>query len=117
MTDDITGTPEFREAIEAYCDFSDAGLQDSPAALRAWRRVMDHAPESFKRMMIDKARALGLLPDRPDGYLPDGQPVYRLETIAQRLGIPIEEATASAELYLGITGADAIDPSTIARVQ
>ncbi|MBP5054345.1 hypothetical protein [Pseudomonas chlororaphis] len=94
-------TPEFLAAGRLYSQLHDAGLEKSPEAAEAFQRMYDAAPESFRQEMHDMAVQMGLMPSVPDGYTDDGEPVYSLEGLANRLGLSPEEARRAAE-ELGI---------------
>lgn len=94
-------TPEFLAAGRLYSQLRDAGLEKSPEAAEALQRMYDAAPESFRQEMHDMAVQMGLMPSVPDGYTDDGEPVYSLEGLANRLGLSPEEAQRAAE-ELGI---------------
>ena len=49
--------------------------------------AMQYAPEQFKNLVHDTAVEMGLMPATPDAYSDDGEPLYFLEGIADRLGI------------------------------
>ena len=63
---------------------------------------------------------LGLMPQHADGYLEDGSPVYRLESVAERLVRSDAEAQASVQAFMAdrvALGLDVtpIDPALIHR--
>lgn len=84
-------TPEFRAAINAQLRLVETLGIDHPESMRAMVRAIELAPEELKNEMADMAREMGLMPEA-DGYLDDGSPMFRLEDIAARLGVPIAEA-------------------------
>ena len=45
------------------------------------------------------ARAMGLLPEA-DGYLADGTPMFSLESFAEKMGVPLDEAEARLQAFL-----------------
>lgn len=85
-------TPEFLSAGRLYSQLHAAGLEKSPEAAEALQRMYDAAPESFRQEMHDMAVQMGLMPSVPDGYTDDGEPVYSLEGLADRLGVSPEDA-------------------------
>jgi hypothetical protein len=94
-------TPEFLAAGRLYSRLSEAGLAQTPEAADAFQRMYDAAPESFRQEMHDMAIQMGLIPAVPDGYTDDGEPVYTLDGLADRLGIdPAEAKRAVDELGL-----------------
>ena len=94
-------TPEFLSAWRLYSQLHAAGLEKSSEAAEAFQRMYDAAPESFRQEMHDMAVQMGLMPSLPDGYTDDGEPVYSLEGLANRLGVSPEEAQRAAK-ELGI---------------
>lgn len=64
-----------------------AGLGQTEDACRLFLEAMDYAPEGFKRDLHEKAVDLGLMPDKPDAYTDDGQPLYLMDTMLDRLGL------------------------------
>ncbi|MCK3852122.1 MULTISPECIES: hypothetical protein [unclassified Pseudomonas] len=94
-------TPEFLSAGRLYSQLHAAGLEKSPEAAEAFQRMYDAAPESFRQEMHDMAVHMGLMPSLPDGYTDDGEPVYSLEGLANRLGVSAEEAQRAVK-ELGI---------------
>lgn len=92
----MQATPEFVEALETFNDLTERGLEETPEARRAWDRVVRLAPVEFLDMMTAKMRELDLLP-APAGLDANGRPVYRLSDVADKLGIPEDEAIRAAE--------------------
>ena len=86
--------------------------EDHPLTQRAFTLVMELATPELKSLMTAKARELGLLPPA-HGYLVDGSPVYRLESIAVQLGIPIDEAAASVQAFMADRAALGLDTTPI----
>lgn len=64
---------------------------DMPEITMPMVMAVELAPADLKEAIFKKLRLIGVIPD-PDGYLEDGTPAYRLESIAKRLAIPLEEA-------------------------
>lgn len=87
---------EFIEAMHLAGHLKDTLGIEHPETGRALAHAMELAPESFKQNVHDMAVEMGLMPATPDGYTDDGQPVYRLDGIADRLGISLEEAEGAA---------------------
>jgi hypothetical protein len=75
--------PRFAEALEQWCAMQAAGQADSEEGYEVWEAVWSYAPEWFRT----QARSVlsGLVPD-PAGYDADGNPVYRLADVAEKLG-------------------------------
>lgn len=112
-------TPEFMSALDMHHAMLTTMGEDHPLTQRAFALVMELAPSELKTLMADKAREMGLMPD-PDGYLDDGSPVYRLESVARKLGLSESEAQESVQAFMAdrvALGLDtmAIDPALIHR--
>lgn len=114
-------TPEFMTALDLHHSVQITMGLDHPLTKRAFALVMELAPAELKTLMADKAREIGLMPD-PDGYLDDGSPVYRLESVARKLGLSESEAQDAVQAFmadrvaLGLNTM-AIDPALIHRRQ
>jgi hypothetical protein len=89
-------SPEFIEAMHLTGHLKDTLGMDHPETGKALAQAMEIAPEGLKQRMHDMAVEMDLIPAIPDGYTDDGQPVYRLDGIADRLGISLEEAEGAA---------------------
>jgi len=73
-----------------YCDTA-AGLgNDHPITRRLWLLVMHTAPDWFVDEMSAMAKGMGLIPD-PAYCDDDGTKFYRLDTLAEKLGVPAAE--------------------------
>jgi hypothetical protein len=88
---EMNPTPEFMAALERHLRLVDTLGMDHPDTLRAMILVIELAPKELKDEMTDMAREMGLLPE-VHGYLEDGSPMFRLEDIAERLGVSLAEA-------------------------
>ncbi|QBQ54975.1 hypothetical protein [Nitrosococcus wardiae] len=82
---------KFRKAMDEHLTLVEKLGDDHPEAMWAMWRVMELAPQELQDSMMAKAKAVGLIPEKPDGYF-DNKPVYRLENIAKRLGMTPQEA-------------------------
>jgi hypothetical protein len=91
--------PEFLAAIDKRRELADALGEEHPDTMRAMMLAMELAPPHIHAMMGEKARELDLMPEA-DGYLDDGSPMYRLDDIAERLGVPLEEAAEAMHTML-----------------
>lgn len=112
-------TPEFRAAMDEHLRRVESLGEDHPDTLRAMMLALDLAPQELKDEMTAKARELGLIPEAR-GYLDDGTPMFRLEDVAERLGLsPAEAEDALREMMnerrsLGLSNAGIVtDPATI----
>ena len=94
----MQATPEFVAALEAFNDLAERDLVDTPAGHAAWGRVIHMAPVEFLDAMNAKMRELDLLP-APAGLDANSRPVYKLSDVADKLGIPEDEAIRAAESH------------------
>jgi hypothetical protein len=110
-------SPELVAALESYQKLRDQGLEWTAPGLAAWQKVIDLAPPALLEAMHAVAVGMGILPDKPDGYSTDDQPVYRLEDIARRLGLSEEEAKASIASFLEAEEeSPLIDPASVQKL-
>lgn len=79
--------PTFKFLMTKYAELHDAGLDDTEEARQVFTEAMRFAPPEFLGTAHNVAVEMGLIPERPDGYSDDGEPLYELEGIAQRLGL------------------------------
>lgn len=112
-------TPAFMAAMETVVQLSGLHGHEHPLVATALMLAQEVAPPSFKAMMQAQAQAMGLIPDA-DGYLDDGTPVYRLEDIAQRVGLSPQDAQTQFEAMQrerDALGLDTlrVDPATVNR--
>jgi hypothetical protein len=89
----------FREAVDRHLQLVETLGDDHPLTLKAMRRAIDLAPPEIQEQLTTNAKELGLIPKQPWGHV-DGEPVYRLEDIANTLGISMEEAQQALESML-----------------
>jgi hypothetical protein len=82
---------ELLEVVERHFRLVETLGMDHPDTLRAMMLAMEMAPKQLKDEFDVMAQAMGLMPEA-DGYLEDGTPVYRLEDVAERLGLSPAEA-------------------------
>ncbi|MCM8600056.1 MAG: hypothetical protein NFW04_15600 [Candidatus Accumulibacter sp.] len=116
-------TPEFMAAMKEHRRLVDTLGMDHPDTMRAMMLAMELAPKELIDEFGDMARELDLLPEA-DGYVEDGTPMYRLEDIAERLGVsPAEVEEAMHKMLaereaLGLSNAGIVtDASLIHRKQ
>lgn len=108
----MTTTPEFMAAVEMHHAMHATLGDDHPLTQRAFTLVMELAPTELKMRMTDKARELGLLPEA-HGYLADGTPCFRLEAVAERLGMSEAEAQSSVQAFMADRAAMGLDTTPI----
>lgn len=87
---------EFRLAGERYIAMVEAGTSRTAQGAKAFAAMLEVAPDEFKQKLAAEARALGLLPEKPKGYLVDGTPVYAADDVAKSLGCSKAELDAMA---------------------
>lgn len=108
----MSNTPEFMAALDMHHAMQISMGEDHPLTQRAFALVMELAPAELKTQMANMAREMGLLPDA-DGYLEDGSPVYRLESIATKLGMTEDEAQTSVQAFMADRAALGLDATPI----
>ena len=114
---------EFSEAMHRHIALVAQHGEDSPQAKRSLMEAMHLAPDWFKDDIAKMGNEMDLLP-QASGYLEDGSPMFSLNDIAAKFGIPIEQAEQSLkemlsvrqELGLPLDGV-MTDPSLIHRKQ
>jgi hypothetical protein len=114
-------TPAFIAAMTTVMELADVHGHAHPLVQTALMLAQELAPPTFKAFMYTEAENMGLIPDA-DGYLDDGTPVYRLEAMAAKLGVPESEIQASVQAFMAdraALGLDTtpIDPALIHRIQ
>ena len=92
-------TSEFMAEMKEYLRLVDTLGIDHPVTLQPLMRAMELAPEELMDEFADMARAMGLLPEA-DGYLEDGTPMFSLESFAEKMGVPLDEAEAQLQAFL-----------------
>ncbi len=68
-----------------------------PIASDLMAQAMAYAPDYLQEIFRAKARELGLMPEHPEFYTEDGEPVYTTAQLAHHLGISLEEANQHAK--------------------
>lgn len=79
--------PIFLHLMSKYKEVCDAGGKHSEEAAALFAEAYNYAPDDFKKLCHDKAVELDLMPATPDGYSDDGEPLYIMEKICERLGV------------------------------
>jgi hypothetical protein len=105
-------TPEFLAAVDMHHAMRTTMGEDHPLTQRALTLVMELAPDELKTLMADKAREMGLMPEA-HGYLDDGSPVYRLESIAEKMGVSADEVQDSVQAFMADRAALGLDTTPI----
>ena len=114
-------TPQFLAAIREVTRVKEIYGFGSKEISTAMMLAYEVAPESFKDEISDMARDMGLMPPA-DGYLEDGSPVFRLDDVADRLGMDIDEAKEAVDELIAermALGLDTVlvNPAMVHRVQ
>ena len=86
-----TLNPTFVFLMEKYTGLRCAGLERTEEARLLFSEAMQYAPDEFLKMAHEEAVAMGLMPETPDAYSDDGEPLYNLEAMAERLGIDMAD--------------------------
>ncbi|TAL21110.1 MAG: hypothetical protein EPN94_12635 [Nitrospirae bacterium] len=92
-------TPEFKTAMSKCLRLVETLGLEHPEVSRAMMIAMALAPDEFKDEMADEAQRMGLIPET-DGYLEDGTPMIRLEDLAEKLGVPLEDTQEKLQIFL-----------------
>jgi len=79
--------PVYVRLMTQYAELHKAGLAETPEASDLFCEAMQYAPDSLKEKAHVLAVEMGLMPEKPDGYSDDGEPLYILEKQCERLGI------------------------------
>jgi hypothetical protein len=92
-------TPEFMEAIKRHQRLVDTLGMNHPDTMRAMMLAMELAPKELIDEFGEMVREMGLMPEA-DGYLDDGLPMFRLDDIADRLGVSPADAEEAMQKML-----------------
>jgi hypothetical protein len=82
----MTSEEIFTQAMGEWIELARKGLDETAAAMAAFNRALDNAPEWFMSAAREEAEKVGLIPPA-DGYDEEGKPVYRLSSVMEHLGI------------------------------
>jgi hypothetical protein len=88
-------TKDFKTALAEYRVFIETNTTETPAGMRAFRRLLDVAPPDLLAEFHAEADRMGLIP-KPSGYV-DGEPVYSLESIAKQFDVPVDDVREALE--------------------
>jgi hypothetical protein len=117
----MSQSPVFDHLFELYQRLSDAERESSEGRV-LFGELIIHAPPEHKRIIDEVAKKMDLMPDRPHGYDDDGNPLYSLEQIAERLGVAPEEIDKSIREFAQARDSMGLPPlniyaGTVHRVQ
>jgi hypothetical protein len=93
--------PEFNEAMHKHMDLVAQYGETSPQAKRSLMEAMHLAPDWFMDDISKMGNEMDLLPPS-SGYLEDGSPMFSLNDIAAKFGIPIEQAEQDLKEMLSV---------------
>ena len=114
---DTGGSPEFDKAVAKCLHLDETLGKGHPETIAATAHALSLASQDFHDFMTAKMRELDLVPEA-FGYTADGQAVFRIEDIAAKLGMSLEEAQDAMQAFDEMDlSAMVIDPATIHRVQ
>jgi AraC-like DNA-binding protein len=119
---DMKMKPEFTEALDRHQHLVNTLGMDHPITKQVFQIVMEHAPDEFLDLAHDVAKEMDLIP-AATGYLEDGTAMYRLDDIAEKLGMSIDEAEQAMRdiqaerKAAGLPELPVVDGSLIHRVQ
>lgn len=94
-------SPEFKAAFARYNQLSSTLGHDHEITKDAFTVLFSLAPEEYVDEAYKIAVEMDLLPEA-EGYLEDGSPMYKLDDIAAKIGITIEEAEQSMNEMLAV---------------
>ena len=78
--------------------------------------ALDNIPPEVMRAVTHRAIQEGRMP-KPEGYDDAGEPVWKLEAIAEFFGLDLEEAKASIREFQEAHGmAETVDSASISRI-
>jgi hypothetical protein len=86
-----TTNPVFSFLFAKYKALHEQGLDDTVEARQLFGEMMVYAPPEYKEAAHELAVKMGLMPDKPDGYSDDGEPLYSLDAMCERLEINPDE--------------------------
>lgn len=107
--------PKFVAAMERLKELQDQhgeAVMDLPENNELWAQAFKHAPPAFMQAAHEVAAELNLLPETQ--FVNDaGEPVYSVEQIADKFGMPVEEVEKKVHELLG----DHLPVGNVHRVQ
>ena len=109
---DISPSAEFLSAMMTCLRLKDSLSIGHPEFTKALMNVMRLVSDDMMDAFVDIAQELGLFPE-PDGYTEAGEPVYRLEDVAAKVGIPINRLEVSTAHYAAEQAAMGLGPVEI----
>lgn len=92
----------FDYLFQQYKSLVDAGQQHTEKARHLFGEMMRYAPPEYQRAAHEIAVAEGLLPAVPDGYSDAGEPLYRMNTMLERLGLTEDDIPDDMRQHLHV---------------
>lgn len=86
--------PVFHFLFDQYKQLVDQGLDRTDEARHLFGEMMAYAPPEYHQAAHDLAVEMGLIPAQPDGYSDDGEPLYDMEAMCERLGVNPDDIPA-----------------------
>ena len=93
--------PEFSEAMHRHMEIVERLGEEHPDAKRSLMVAMYLAPDWFKDDIANMGNEMDLLP-QATGYLEDGSPMFRLDAIAEKHGVSIEQAEEDLHMMMSV---------------
>ena len=90
-----TTNPVFSFLFAQYRALHKQGLDNTDEGRQLFGEMMAYAPPEYLEAAHGIAAKMGLMPDKPDGYSDDGEPLYRVDAMCKRLDIDPEEIPES----------------------
>ena len=87
----MTSYPVFYHLMDQYKALQAQGLDNTDEARQLFGEMMAYAPPKYREAAHELAVQMGLMPDKPDGYSDDGEPLYSLDAMCERLEINPDE--------------------------
>ncbi|MDR2166068.1 MAG: hypothetical protein LBO79_10740 [Zoogloeaceae bacterium] len=94
-------SPEFRQARDAHLRLVDTLGMEHPETNKAFILAFELAPQRWRDEAYKIAGAMDIVPESC-GYLEDGTPLFGLAALAEKMGVPLEEATEKVETLMTI---------------
>jgi hypothetical protein len=83
--------PIFIHLMTKYAELREAGLDRTEEASILFEEMMRYAPPEYQQIAHEMIVEAGLMPEKPDCYSDDGEPLYDLAGIAKRLGVEVAD--------------------------
>ena len=87
----MTTNPVFSFLFAKYQVLQKQGLNGTDEARQLFGEMMAYAPPEYKEAAHEIAVKMSLIPEKPDGYSDDGEPLYKLYAMCECLEINPDE--------------------------